>query len=257
MKKLLFLFFILTTLFANEYHDEDLDGVPDRLDRCPHTPFSDIVDEYGCSIERLIKPKQYEWYVEYIYAKDKDVIDFSEHDYLFYLTLYKGRFDVSITALYFDNASASGFSDTNIKLEYRFTPTPMWDLYVGVGVDLPLYNQEGNFFDYDIYISSEYYYLGYKLFVGGYYTYTRDKISSHRLQNPYSTYAGIEMYNGKYSIDFAYLYTKSKFGAYSNSLYLKLERRLYKGYYLYTTFTKGINEKALDSLLSIGFGQRF
>ncbi len=257
MKKLLFFSLVVISLMANEYNDQDLDGVPDDIDRCPNTPFSDIVDEYGCSIERLIKPRRYEWYFEYIYAQEGDVIDFKEHDYLFNTTLYRGNFDLSITALYFANTYTSGFSDANIKMEYRFTPTPMWDLYVGAGIDLPIYNKDGNFADYDLYLSSEYYYLGYKLFGGGYYTFTHDKSQTRRLQNSYGGYAGIEAYIGRYSIDFAYLYVKSKFRTRSSSLYLKLERRVHKGYYIYTSFTKGINKEALDSLLSIGFGQRF
>ena len=35
------------------YQDRDLDGVIDRYDRCPHTPFFAIVNKNGCMIKRL------------------------------------------------------------------------------------------------------------------------------------------------------------------------------------------------------------
>ncbi len=41
------------------WHDKDLDGVLDRYDRCPNTPFFAIVDKRGCTIKRpRISPAQ-------------------------------------------------------------------------------------------------------------------------------------------------------------------------------------------------------
>ncbi len=35
------------------YQDRDMDGVVDRYDRCPHTPFFALVNRHGCTIKRL------------------------------------------------------------------------------------------------------------------------------------------------------------------------------------------------------------
>ncbi len=257
MKKVILICLCVLSIFANEYNDDDLDGVPNSLDRCPNTPFSDIVDEYGCSIERLIKPKSYDIYFEYVYIRDNDIVDFKENDYIFSATLYRNNFDFSITTTYFDNSLKHGFSDTSIKIEYRFTPTPMWDLYVGTGVDLPTYNRKGNFLDYNLFIDNEYYYKGVKFFVGGYYTFTRDKYRSKRLQNPYGMYIGLESYYKRWSFDIALLHSKSKFQTHSNILYTKIEKSITKGYYIYATFSKGLTHKAIDTIVSIGFGRRY
>ena len=257
MNRALIVCCLVTALFANEYNDDDLDGVPNSLDRCPNTPFSDIVDEYGCSIERLIRPKRYDIYFEYLYVKDKTKRDFKENDYIFSATFYRNNFDVSISGNYFNNTIKNGFSDTNIKFEYRFTPSPMWDLYVGVGIDLPTYNRDGNFFDYDFYLDNEYYYKGLKIFFGGYYSFTRDKYHTKHLHNAYGTYIGVESYYKSFAFDIAYLHMESKFQTRSNVLYGKIEKVLGKGYYLYTTLSKGLNQKAIDTIVSIGFGRRY
>ncbi|WP_457606022.1 hypothetical protein [Nitratifractor sp.] len=38
---------------ALNYQDRDMDGVIDRYDRCPNTPFFALVNKRGCMIKRL------------------------------------------------------------------------------------------------------------------------------------------------------------------------------------------------------------
>ncbi len=254
IRAVVILLIVLTQVLANEYKDGDLDGVPDIYDRCPNTPFSDIVDEYGCSVEKLIKPKRLEYYFEYLYAKDDD---FYENGYLFNLTIYKNRFDLSITGLFFDNNYKKGFSDTNIKADYLFNPTPMWDLYVGVGVDLPTYNSSGNRADYGLYLSSDYYYLGYKIVSGAYYIYTKDRFRGSRLKNSYGAYLGFEKFFDRHSLNLSYYYHRGKFGLSHNILYLKGEWKFKNRFYLFATYSKALDSKTVDSIFSVGFGQRF
>jgi len=51
MKRLMSLLFAAVTLYADpsKTHDTDLDGVADAFDRCPNTPFDELVDAEGCS----------------------------------------------------------------------------------------------------------------------------------------------------------------------------------------------------------------
>jgi len=53
---LLLLILIVFNLYG--YTDTDLDGVDDSIDKCPNTPFTDLVDKNGCSIKSLVKNKK-------------------------------------------------------------------------------------------------------------------------------------------------------------------------------------------------------
>ncbi|WP_292664078.1 hypothetical protein [Nitratifractor sp.] len=65
-RSLLFLaLFGSSLLWAGSSHhsstaDKDLDGVPDRYDRCPHTPFFALVNKYGCTVKKLKLSKKQE-----------------------------------------------------------------------------------------------------------------------------------------------------------------------------------------------------
>ncbi len=61
MKHIVLLLFSLGLLSAgnpyysvkSEYRGKDMDGVVDRDDRCPHTPFFALVNKNGCAVKRL------------------------------------------------------------------------------------------------------------------------------------------------------------------------------------------------------------
>jgi hypothetical protein len=42
------------------YNDRDMDGVVDKYDRCPHTPFFAIVNKKGCMIKKVKISKEQE-----------------------------------------------------------------------------------------------------------------------------------------------------------------------------------------------------
>ncbi len=61
MKKItLFVAATLSLFAANIIQDKDMDGVIDSIDKCPNTPFFDIVDETGCSIKHIVVSKKIE-----------------------------------------------------------------------------------------------------------------------------------------------------------------------------------------------------
>ncbi|MRJ02051.1 MAG: hypothetical protein GXO19_04180 [Epsilonproteobacteria bacterium] len=245
---------LMVVLFSNEYNDDDLDGVPNSLDRCPKTPFSDIVDEYGCSVEKLLRPRSFEYYFEYLYGRDGH---FYENSYLTSITLYRKRFDLSITGLYYTNNRKHGFSDLNIKFEYLFNPTPMWDLLVGAGIDLPIYNVSGNKTDYGFSLTSYYYLWDYRVLSGVYYTYTEDRYRKRTLKNSYGGYIGVERFFNGFSLELSYLYHRGKFNSINHLLYTKIEKRFKGGTYLFGTVSKGLNGDTIEEIFSLGVGRRF
>ena len=54
----LLLTILLSVFFLYGYVDSDLDGVDDSVDKCPNTPFSDLVNEHGCSVKSLVKKEK-------------------------------------------------------------------------------------------------------------------------------------------------------------------------------------------------------
>ena len=247
---------VVVAALSNEYHDEDLDGVIDSLDRCPHTPFNDIVDEYGCSVERLMRPKRLEQSFEYLYIKDKQS-RFKERDFVYNLSLYKDRFSLSFSIPYFFNASKEGLSDVSIEAEYRLTPTPMWDLYLDAGVQLPTFNVNGNRLDWGIGVRSDYFLSDYKLFSGLYYSLTQDRFRRKKAKNYYGVYGGAEYYWKGCLIDLAYIYNKGKFGRVSHFGYMKAEYLLNTHTFIYSYASFGLNKKAIDHIYAFGIGRRF
>ena len=67
MTKLLLLPFALASLLL-AYEDSDLDGVIDADDRCPNTPFSELVDINGCSTSSLLEVYSFDLIVGVSYA---------------------------------------------------------------------------------------------------------------------------------------------------------------------------------------------
>jgi hypothetical protein len=52
MKTILAFSILLAANLAYGYSDNDLDGIEDRYDRCPNTPFDAKVDKYGCTVKK-------------------------------------------------------------------------------------------------------------------------------------------------------------------------------------------------------------
>ena len=49
VNNLLIVLLVLSSTSLLAYEDSDLDGVEDKLDQCPNTSFSDLVDIRGCT----------------------------------------------------------------------------------------------------------------------------------------------------------------------------------------------------------------
>jgi hypothetical protein len=49
MKLIPLIFLFLTSRLFATYIDKDIDGVEDKFDKCPYTPFDELVDVFGCS----------------------------------------------------------------------------------------------------------------------------------------------------------------------------------------------------------------
>ena len=154
--------FLVQQLFS--YVDDDLDGVEDAHDKCLYTPLSDLVNEEGCSVERLWSQQSFDLTLGLSYA-DTDYNTLAKTDTLttaFALNYYHSKkLTFSLWSAYYTNSSesysASGLNDTYASLEYLLHDDAL-RISLGAGVILPTYESTfmKNNTDFSMSLSLEY-----------------------------------------------------------------------------------------------------
>lgn len=212
---------IFVTISSHAYTDSDIDGVEDKDDFCPQTPFSDLVDQEGCTIKSMGNPLHYNLstgigfsQVNYASQEPSDTLTASLQ-----ASIYAGKwcFQGVMSHYQSDNGveSESGLEDTALSLMYQFTPTERLTLTTGIGIIVPtyetLYHNEAT----DYTVSIDVYYLinqRISLFAGTNYTLVNDHdVPQEKYQNTSGFHTGIEYTytNGKASFTTAYYQNKS------------------------------------------------
>jgi len=141
-----------TNLFA--YTDFDMDGVDDSIDKCPNTPFTDLVDINGCSKKSIATQKvslsHYDIIIGASYAgsnfaslNQTDVYSSTiQADY------YYKNFSLQASTSYYKstgtNYSNSGMNDSFIGAAYNLRPSEKLSVRLGVGLLLPTYDTSLN-----------------------------------------------------------------------------------------------------------------
>ncbi len=182
----LFITMVLLQNFLFAYIDSDFDGVGDRYDKCPNTPFSDLVDKNGCTIKKVSIIKEigqltvivglnYSDYHVKQGNKTRTLSQSLELDYEIQkikLMLYVSRFTSKNTPLsQYDNNS---FSDTRLALQYRLDQMiPNLSLSLGGGIAIPNYRGSMHNNGFDFYYSLNASYFIKKLSFFGSYTFTK------------------------------------------------------------------------------------
>ncbi len=265
---LLLALLLATSLFA--YTDKDLDGVDDAVDKCPNTPFMDIVDINGCTKKSLISPHHYDIIVGVSYsAADYNKLNRSD---TFATSLqadyYYKNFSLQASTSYYTTSgggySSNGFYDSFIGASYRIKPTKNFKIYLGAGVVLPTYDTSlnNNNTDYKASVSASYYVKDFNFFGGYSYTIINDDDVvvngiPYTYQNTSSINGGIGYYVS------SKLYMSASYYV-SDSIYTtvqKLRTASLYGYYTidkhwFTTFSyaRGLSDSATDNYLSLRLG---
>jgi len=219
MIKYLLLSISFSILYAQNSQDYDMDGVPDTIDVCSHTPFFDKVDRYGCSIKRLILPED----------KDNHNIDIIFHYGLIHnddsidrenlygtgveLDYYRNSWIYTIKSGYLRAKAWSDLDDTTLSIKKHFQPKQNIKLTTGMGVEIPTHKFKGNRVDFSIIEHLNYYPNdNLSLFIGGTYTFINDISSNSDIGNQYSYYFGLGYFiSGSLYSNISYSTTDSKF----------------------------------------------
>ena len=221
--------------------DSDYDGVADQYDRCPNTPFMDIVDANGCSLTTLLLPEEK--------AKDTIILrlryafgEEEENEYKYdqrsmsasvgyYMDDW--RYQAKFSA--YEEGNGYRMGDTTLKIKKRFRPIKRLRLYPGIGIKLPTDRYMGNRTDYKGYLSFSYSASrDFSLFGGYTYTVVNDKSNGSPLRNTHAFYAGAGyFFTDDWYIDFSVGATQSKYirnGTYSDigvSLFYQVSSKIY------------------------------
>jgi len=269
MKQLLLLPTIFFAINLLAFTDSDFDGVEDSLDRCPNTPFTDLVDVSGCVKKSLVSLHHYDIIVGASYS-DSDSQTLNLTDTIsgsFQVDYYYKNFSLQASTSYF-NTSSEGFSDTGfydsfVGVAYQFKPIEELSLRVSGGALLPTYETtlNNNNTDYTVSLNLSYSISDVSLFTGYSYMFMNDDTTIdvvYQNTNAYNLGIGYYFTNK--------LYMSASYNA-SNSIYdgvEDIETASFYGYYSinenwFSTFSyaKGISDTASQNYASLRLGYFF
>ncbi len=276
-KGLFFIFiFIATSLFA--YIDADMDGVADSLDKCPNTPFMELVDKRGCTKKVLIpKSKKHHFDIivgtnysgsNYASLNQTDTLSTSlQCDY------YYGKFSLQVATSYYktdaDDYDREGFNDSFVGIAYNIKPNKNLLIRIGIGSILATYKTDlgNNNTDYTGSLNISYTYkTDINIFASYVYTKINDDnvVTSNNIEYFYHN-------TNAFSGGFGYYFTRELYfsTAYntSESIYQDIEdidtvslygyKSINKNWFVTLFYAYGLSDSASDHAASMKIGYYF
>jgi len=285
-KSILFAATLLFSLNLHAFTDSDLDGVDDSVDKCPNTPFMDIVDLNGCTKKSLLKTttsKQSNHHYDFIIGASYSGTDYNQLnrsdtaatslqvDYY-----YKDLSIQASTSYYYSKDTSgrtnNGFYDTFVGASYKIQATKDLKFYVGAGALLPTYDTSLNNNNTDYKASASFSYYLSKVNIFGGYSYTQVNDDDVVIRNSdgsrtYYNYQNTNSFNGGigvYATNRLYLSASYFEGDSIYVGYEKIKSASLYGYYTidknwFTTFSyaRGLSDTATDNYASIRLGYFF
>lgn len=267
MNKFLYLLFIVLSINLYAYNDSDMDGVEDQFDQCTNTPFTELVNKYGCT-----QKSPHLFNILFGLSSSNTNYDNSEKtDTITKSVQVNYQYnDLSIHAntSYFDSKSntydESGMNDTFVGLNYKINSTDTLATTVGFGVILSTYDStlNNNNMDYTLSAGLNYLLTNGNLFGGYSYTIINDddvvNTASYQNTNSYNIGVGHNIskkiylsgsYNQSNSVYTGVkdIKTVSLFGVYS------IDTKWFTNF----TYTHGISDTASDKYITLRIGYNF
>ncbi len=268
MKKI-FLISILVNSYLFAGIDSDLDGVEDAFDKCPNTPFSDLVDKDGCSIKSLENNVHY----DIIMGIGTSQMNYASGDKTdtttttFNANYYSGNITASVSSSYFSSrliaSTDKGFNDTIISVNIKSASKDELVLQAGVGVILPTYKSGYNNEAIDYLGSIGFSYSlnkDYNLFGGASYTLINDTdiVNKVTYQNTKFFYGGLGyIISDASSINISYLSTDSIYSSTEAiiSIAVGYFHQFNQHWFTMIDYRYGLSDSAskYDGLLKLGY----
>jgi len=266
-----FTLLLLCTLSVFAANDSDLDGVEDINDKCPNTPFSDLIDSSGCTTSSLYTSTLYDVIVGYDYASSNTntLEDTATYTTTFQADMYHGNFSAQIQSSYYQSDGSSyndsGWNDTQLSLFYLFKPTNDLMIQTGAGIILPTYSTgyDNEATDYIGTVALSYA-LNPNINLFGGYSYTAvnddDIPDLVDYQNTNAFYGGIGYINAKNrSINFSYTHTQSIYAGVDpiETLSAKVLFPLDTHWFMIGDYRYGLSDTASDHEAAVRIGYAF
>lgn len=254
------IFFLLLPLLLFAYEDSDFDGVSDEHDLCPNSTMTDIVDMTGCTVEKLVLPKENLHHFDIVmganYITDNKTVNES-----FQIDYYYKNFALQLQTA---NYKEGGMGDTLFSLYYNFKPSPKLSLRLGGSAIFPTYDSvlENNNMDYRASLSLSYQLNTLSLFGGFNFTAINDDDVNNttyhvEYQDSYYSYVGFGSYlfSKLYS---SFLYSSSsssyKGGDSINNLSLYNYYNIDGHWFTSFGYNYGLNSSSTDQVyINIGY----
>lgn len=267
-----FLLIITLNIMLFAYTDSDIDGVDDKTDKCPNTPFYELVDSKGCSISSLGSDYKF----DFIYG-----ISFTQSDYVTDTTnvtsqtvqfdYYYKEFSLELSSSYSisesDSFSEKSTDDTYIVAHYQFLPLKNFKIKTSLGLILPTYDTElnNNNTDYTAMLSASYELENINIFAG--YNFTKindDDVDTVDITANYQDTNSYSVGLGFYPTQDSYLSTSYFSG---DSIYIGEDKittvslyayySLSQNYFTTLSYAYGLSDSASDNYISLKVGYNF
>jgi len=262
------LILVSTSLLA--YEDSDMDGVDDRVDKCPNTSFSDLVDIRGCTIKSLDSPLRYDIIVGMSYA-DSDYQTLNKANTFatsIQADYYYQDFSFQASTAYFvtdsNDYNDNGLYDSFLGVTYKWNLSEALFTSIGVGIILPTYSDSLNNNNTDYRVSANVSYSMKNMNIFGGYTHTiindDDIVGKVAYQNTRAFGGGVGYYVDNN------LYVSASYNV-SNSIYREVEdiktTSIYTNYtidehwFFMFSYARGLSDSASKNYLSLRLGYYF
>ena len=267
IREIIILSFLLGLMPLMAMKDHDFDGVADKVDACPNTPFLSEVNAQGCSITILTLPDETEFdslvtTLSYGFNTNPDLFGREkQHSSKIQVNYYTDKWSYSVSTGYYRHAKDQGVLDTTVKVKHRFKLTPKLKLRLGAGVKLPTYDFKGNRTDYSLYSSLNYYVTpSFSLFTQYNYSFVHDKSIIIPLRNSYASSFGTGYFFTKnFYANLAYHQGRSKFTnehnieSLSSSLYYKIDKKWFGTFF----YDREVNDEDFHETVNFKIGYKF
>ena len=262
--------FCISLIYAQtaKYIDSDLDGVDDRVDICPNTPFSDIVDERGCSVESLAENEDMQSPKE---KREKKHSSLHGLDISLGVSHYDDRTYATVQGVYsYENFSISLFSaldsainDTRVWSYYKIDLSDELDLKMGAGLVFPALQGKGDIserIDAGVSMNLSYIHENLNPYFGAVYRFNGIDDDYYLLKDNYTIYGGLGIFaTDRFYFSTSYAYSSEEYegSGRKETMSAYFYYMVDENWYLNSSTMYGVEGLDYDGGFSIGIGYTF
>jgi len=172
-----------------DFLDDDMDGVENSVDRCPNSSIVDIVDKYGCAIQKLNFKTipSYDISIGYYKSSDDTMEDVASLSFGYWYGDFSGYF---YTSSYLSDENINS-NNSMISLYYKFASSS----WIGFGVYLS--NEDSDKNDYFVKLKKKFVYKNIDFSVSIKHIFMNDEDTKDT--DNFTTFLGFDLTSNLYT----------------------------------------------------------